>query len=61
MPNDKKKYQIMVTAKQKQFIDFLNNDFKFGKLEVIVHNSDPQETSVKEIKKFDGAVDKETP
>lgn len=52
---ERKTYKIELTAKQYQFINFLNNDFKFGKIEVIIHNSDPQETIIKEIKRpFDG-------
>lgn len=52
----------MVTAKQKQFIDFLDKQFKFGTIEIVVHTSDPQDYAIKEITgKFDGAVDKETP
>ena len=53
----KKLLKILVTPKQYQFIKFLNEDFKFGKLEMVVHNSDPQETIIKEIRKpFDGKV-----
>ena len=59
MPNDKKKYQKMLTAKQCQFIDFLNTQFKFGTIEIIVHTSDPQDYAIKKITgRFDGAVDK---
>lgn len=54
-----KKYQKWLTIKQCEFIDFINNDFKFGKLELTIHTSDPQDYSIKEIKGFfNGAVDK---
>ena len=48
----KKKQQRWLTERQSKFIDFLNGNFKFGKLEIIVHASDPVEYSIKEIKGF---------
>ena len=55
MAGNKKKIQIWATPKQYQFLKFLNDNFQFGKLEIIIHNSDPQEVLVKEIKRpFDG-------
>ena len=54
----KKKYSRLLTAKQCQFIDWLNNSFKFGKCEIIVHCSDPTGYCIKEINGiFDGRVE----
>ena len=56
---NKKKYNLELTARQYQFIKWLNKSFKFGKLELIIHNSDPQKTFIKEIEiQFDGVVKK---
>ena len=52
MLKEKKKYKRMLTAKQCQFIDFLNKKFKFGELKIIVHTSDPVEYSIEKIKGF---------
>lgn len=55
----KKKIPILATPKQIQFLKFLNEDFKFGKCEIIIHASDPQKVIIKEIEKiFDGNVEK---
>ena len=51
MAENKKKIQIWVTPKQYQFIKFLNNNFQFGKLELLIHNSEPEKAFVKEIEK----------
>lgn len=57
MEKTKKKIQIWATPKQYQFLKFLNDNFQFGKLEIIIHNSDPQEVLIKEIRKpFDGKI-----
>ena len=48
----KKKYQRWLTPRQCEFIDFLNDNFKFGKLELTIHTSDPVDYSIKEIKGF---------
>ena len=54
-----KKISIFVTAKQMQLIKFMNEDFKFGKCEIVIHASDPQKIVIKEIEKiFDGNVEK---
>ena len=52
MAENKKKIQRWLTPKQCEFIDFLDNSFKFGKLELTIHTSDPQDYSIKEIKGF---------
>ena len=52
MAENKKKIQIWATPKQSEFIVFLNEKFKFGKLELTIHTSDPQDYSIKEIKGF---------
>ena len=59
MEENKNKIQRWLTPKQCQFVDFLNKNFKFGKIEIIVHASDPQDYIIKEITgKFDGNVKK---
>ena len=56
---NKKKYNLELTARQYQLIQWFNKSFKFGKCEIIVHGSDPTDYIIKEITgKFDGNIDK---
>ena len=59
MNGNKKKIQRWLTPKQCQFIDWINDNFKFGKCEMTIHASDPQRVIIKEIEKtFDGNLKK---
>ncbi len=56
-----KKIQFELTKKEIQLIKFIRNEFRFGKVELIVHAGQPHKVIVKEPEKiFDGniAIDK---
>ena len=50
---------IELKPKEYQLIDFLRNNFRSGKVELIVHNHLPERVVIKEIEtRFDGVLDK---
>jgi hypothetical protein len=50
-----KKYKKELTARQYQFIDWLDNNFQYGDLFVKIHNSEPVDVEIDKMRHpFDG-------
>lgn len=60
--DNKQKINIDLHPKEYQFIQFLRTQFKFGTLEISVHNGLPQGYVIRTIEgKFDGNVEAKGP
>ena len=58
-PEKKKKHYRWLTSKQCQFIDWLNNNFKYGEVVLKIHASEPTNYEINKITgKFDGNIKK---